>query len=369
MNIEQKFLDSANRPTGFDYMRLILACSVIGMHSVRTSYGIDIDSALWDTPLRPYLKLILPMFFALSGFLVSGSLERTRTLGIFLGLRFLRIYPALIVEVLLSAYFLGAIYTTLPLADYFKDPGFFQYLTNVTGIIHYFLPGVFKYNPDAGNVNLQLWTVPYELKCYILLGFLALIGIKKWRALAPLASFALIFFMMITGYIETGSPWGNIGNTNVPGLVLLSCFLFGVSIYLYRDRLPYSQPIFIFCLLSSVGLYFIRGLGDEITPPMVAYITVYLGLLSPRKIHLLQGADYSYGMFLYGYPIQQAFSALGNWTHHWYLNIAVCLPLAALFAALSWHLIEKPVLALKPGLMNLEKAYLSWKTKRSGQIS
>ncbi len=58
----------------------------------------------------------------------------------FLGNRFIRIYPALAVEVFLSAFLLGAVFTSLDLSLYFADPEFLRYLVNVTGHIHFSLP-------------------------------------------------------------------------------------------------------------------------------------------------------------------------------------------------------------------------------------
>ena len=168
-------LTAANgRPPGFDYMRLGLAASIIILHSVPTTDGTDHDIFL--TPLRPYIRAILPMFFALSGFLVAGSLERSKTMFGFLGLRVIRIFPALAVEVILSAFLIGAAVTTLPFASYFRDPLFLRYLLNIFGVVHFYLPGVFENNPNPRVVNGQLWTVPIELLCYVTLTALVLLG-------------------------------------------------------------------------------------------------------------------------------------------------------------------------------------------------
>src|SRR5262249_19035746 len=143
MTLGEKLAQSAGRPTGFDYLRLGLSVAVVCMHSAITSYGQPADFALWLSPLRAPLRLILPMFFALSGYLVAGSLLRSTSLVQFLGLRVLRIYPALSVEVLLSALLLGPLLTSEPVVRYITSQTFLAYLLNVTGHIHYQLPGVF----------------------------------------------------------------------------------------------------------------------------------------------------------------------------------------------------------------------------------
>jgi peptidoglycan/LPS O-acetylase OafA/YrhL len=98
-----------NRPSGFDYLRLILAISVIAVHSVMLCSG---QFPFWTGPLRPLVCFILPSFFALSGFLVTGSFERN-TIPAFFTLRALRIFPALAVEVLISALIIGPLLTTV----------------------------------------------------------------------------------------------------------------------------------------------------------------------------------------------------------------------------------------------------------------
>lgn len=150
-----------NRPSGFDYMRIVLALSVICWHSLLISYGTDATAGVWGRVLQPLSLLIVPMFFALSGFLVAGSLERSKSLVGFLGLRVFRIMPALAVEVLLSALILGPLLTTASLGSYFADPVLHSYFWNILGDIHYKLPGLFQQNP-TDLVNGQLWTVPYQ---------------------------------------------------------------------------------------------------------------------------------------------------------------------------------------------------------------
>ncbi len=85
-----------------------------------------------------------------------------------------------------------------------------------------------------------------------------------------------------------------------------------------------------------------------------AYLTVFLGLLNPRKLSILRGADYSYGLYLYGFVIQQSISEIGDWTHHWYVNFVIAMVFASAFAAFSWHFIEKPTLGLKKYLPEME---------------
>jgi peptidoglycan/LPS O-acetylase OafA/YrhL len=85
------------------------------------------------------------------------------------------------------------------------------------------------------------------------------------------------------------------------------------------------------------------------------YVTIYLGLLNPVRNKYLLSGDYSYGLYLYGYPVQQVFASLGPWTHHWYLNLLVSLPATFLVAGLSWHVVEKRALGLRRHLPRIER--------------
>jgi peptidoglycan/LPS O-acetylase OafA/YrhL len=93
-----------------------------------------------------------------------------------------------------------------------------------------------------------------------------------------------------------------------------------------------------------------------------SYVTIYIGLTNFRRLPVIKGADYSYGMYLYGFVIQQLFVDLTA-PRFWWLNALVCIPLAALFAAFSWHFVEKPALGLKRHLAFAERFYLALKCR------
>ncbi len=345
ISLGKKLALSNDRPSGFDYLRIVLALGVVCMNSAITSYGLAGDIALWQSLLRPVVRLILPMFFALSGFLVAGSLLRTSSLFQFLGLRFIRIYPALATEVFLSALLLGPLLTTVSFRSYFTSPEFWAYLLNVTGDIHYVLPGVFHENPFPRIVNGQLWTVPYELMCYLTLGALALLGLKRrqWLAIAAAVVLTIVYAL---GKIlrHQGDLSAIVGG--VSGIILVVCFLAGVAAYFYKDKLPWNATL---CALSGVTTAILLTVpyGDYVVAPIAAYFTVSLGATNPPKTRLLQGADYSYGIFLYGFVIQQTVMQLMPWGRVWWLNILLSVPLISLFAAVSWHFVEKPALKLR----------------------
>ena len=352
MTIDGKLALAGGRPTGFDYLRLVLAAAVIFVHGVDVTQGQAAGNALMQNSWRAIIMPIVPMFFALSGFLVAGSLYRCRSLVSFLGLRVLRLFPALACEVALSAFILGPIFTTVALSEYFTSPVFYNYFFNMVGLIQYILPGVFTGNPWAQTVNAQLWTVPYELECYISIAVLAVIGITRRRAW--LAGFVLLLQAGFIICLVFGIPQINFGRLSV------LCFLAGIVFYCYSDKIPMHAGLFALSAASVLGLMLFPGMEYLAALPAV-YATVYLGTLNPRKPRFIFGGDYSYGIYLYGFPIQQALVVLVPGLA-WYENATAGVLVSLGFAYLSWWWIEKPALGLKPALLRLEARALAGAT-------
>src|ERR1700737_5433619 len=98
VNLAERLIATKGRPSGFDYLRLGLAISVVMWHTTATTYGLPVKPRddLWpQSPLHALFSATLPMFFALSGYLVAGRLERSKTILTFIGFRVVRIYSAL----------------------------------------------------------------------------------------------------------------------------------------------------------------------------------------------------------------------------------------------------------------------------------
>jgi peptidoglycan/LPS O-acetylase OafA/YrhL len=353
--VSDQFEVTKGRPSGFDYLRIFLSVAVIGYHTIVVCYGKDADTILWKggNPFRPLLCLIIPAFFALSGFLISGSLFRN-SIPAFLALRVSRIFPALVCEVLISALIIGPLLTAYTLEHYFSDSQLYHYFLNILGDIHYNLPGLFLSNPYPANVNGQLWTIPYELQCYIAITMLALFKVVDKRRLFILVFiaatlFAFCYSQFITGFDQ--EHWGPSGRTCV-----LS-FLAGIMVYLWRDKLPYSATWM--ALATITAMFLLRQVETEYFAAFpVAYLTVWLGLQNPKKNIIIAGADYSYGMYLYGYPIQQAVAQVVPGGRMWFVNLVVTVAVSGVAAWCSWHLLEKHVLANKKIAVNFAEKFV-----------
>jgi peptidoglycan/LPS O-acetylase OafA/YrhL len=325
---------------GFDFLRLFLASCVLLWHCIYYTQDHARTVAIWNSPVGPLVNAIVPSFFALSGFLVTGSLERLNDLRTFLTFRALRILPALITEVLLSAIILGPIVTDLSLRSYFGSAEVPLYLTNIVGFIRYTLPGVFQHQ-YYDQVNGALWSVPGEMICYLSLAVLVLCRIGRSRMLT-LASFAaatigVYLFTRRGGAFSTQNP-----------IPLVFCFYAGGVVYYYRHNVPRHLLIAVgAALLAYYVMYFRFGLYVLVGPTAIAYLTVYVGILALPRIKYLMDGDHSYGIYLYHSPIIQTFVWLSATTIKWWLLFCVAYPTVFLFAMFSWRYIEKPTLALR----------------------
>lgn len=334
--------------SGFDYLRIILALGVLAWHSIEVTNGAAFSKELSSGIFRPVMAIILPMFFALSGFLVTGSLERTKNLLSFLTLRIIRLVPALSVEILLSALILGPILTTYYLGNYFLDTRFFAYFLNIIGVIHYELPGVFENNIIPNTVNMSLWTIPYELECYIAISALYVLSLTTnlKRFLFPLVVIFAFLFTVLSVYLDVVKVAGP-----VPGRGLVLAFLVGACIYLYKDVIILSTGLAVASLIASILLLsFPIAIYFSVIP--IAYLTVYLGMSNPHKVLIVRSGDYSYGMYLFAYPIQQFYVSLIGSFGGWFLNFGLATVTAFCYAMFSWHCVEKPILGKRHAILN-----------------
>jgi peptidoglycan/LPS O-acetylase OafA/YrhL len=352
VNLEEKSAASGHRSTGFDYLRIGLSLAVLSIHCLEIA-DFPNFKYLWGSSFGALFSVILPSFFALSGYLVAGSLTRNTIPG-FITLRFIRIFPALAVEIFLTAFIVGTIFTVLPLHEYFHNRMFFNYFQNAIGIIHYPLPGVFQGAP----ANMQLWTIPFEFECYFVLVAMGLVGLHRNPRLFLAATLALYVGFSVYFAIKPVSISNQVTTVgqNVSGKVLVLCFLFGCVLFLLRKTITFSLPIFILCLAFSY-ITLLSPKTAALSAPAVAYATIYLGLLRPPALPF---GDLSYGVFLFHSPVARSLYEIFNHSIGTGLLTAFTLVLTSLFAALSWRLVERPILNKKGAILAVVNRALNY---------
>ncbi|MBZ9774184.1 acyltransferase family protein [Mesorhizobium sp. CO1-1-8] len=342
---------------GFDFLRIALAMSVLFAHSFLIAEGEKFQYS--TPPLALMHASIIPMFFTLSGFLITGSALRLSLKNFILN-RGMRIVPALAMDIFFAAIIIGPIFTTYSLSEYFSNYAFLSYFANIVGLIHYTLPGVFENNPFPNTVNGSLWTVPFEIGCYALMALVILTSLlRRPRILlcAALCFAVLVFLSLAYEWVPFGGEGRVFTAANhflrSDGRALYVYFLAGILLYLFRNKIPFHPAIFG----AAVLLFFLAAFDvfsalpqmsvKLLLIPIVAYVTVYIGLSPIPRIPIYDRGDYSYGIYLYGYPFQQALVTLfPKLTSPW-LHFGISLALVTGVAMLSWHFIEKPTLGLR----------------------
>lgn len=342
---------------GFDHLRVGLALSILTWHAFSISYGQNYAASLPRFPVPVLLGALLPMFFGLSGFLVMGSALRTGELKTFITFRLLRILPALATEVTLSALVLGPLLTALPLRQYFESPMLLAYFGSLIGRVRFSLPGLFLTNPAPELVNFALWTVGPEILCYVLMALFMLTGVYRRRAAMTGVALAYLLVALVAGWLFPARAMGEV----LPGKLLIWGFLSGNLLFLYRDRLPFSGALAAASFASAVAVLFMgqREASDLLaclSVPLFVYAVAVVGLSRLPPLPFFRRGDYSYGIYIFGFPIQQAIAYFLPQHREWWVNLAIALPVTLAFAVASWHLIEKPALSLRKRLARREGA-------------
>jgi len=317
-------LDSAMAPgrgNNLNAVRLLLAMAVVVSHAWPLAYGERTPEPLEALTGHSLGGWAVGMFFFLSGLLIAGSAGRS-TAARFWSARARRILPglavALLVTLLLAA-LSGAALTPGSAATYF--------LRGITLIsLEHHLPGAFADAPLAGVVNGPLWSLAHEVAAYAVCFAAVRLGLLRHHlglVVLILAALALWAVPGLPARAATFAP-------------LFLAFALGMLAHAQSARLPLSPWL-------TLALLMLAPLG---WPFAIAALGHGALLLAFRLPALPLADDLSFGVYIYGWPVAQ-------WLIHQLPGLsapqlAVLSLLAALpFAALSWRLVEAPMLALR----------------------
>jgi peptidoglycan/LPS O-acetylase OafA/YrhL len=327
------------RANALNLIRLLLAVFVIIWHAFPLS-GADIESG----PVRQIVSRIsVDGFFAISGFLIVSSWMRHPRWGTFLRARVLRIFPAFwVCLVLTAAIFAPAAVLIRGAAfpDDFAGDALGYVLRNAPlRVAQFDIAGTPEDVPHAAVWNGALWTLAWEFACYVGVLVIGLTGLLRRRVTLP-----ALFVLAVLGVLATA--YGPVGSTSAAIACRLGVmFLAGALIYRFQDRIPVSGALIVASVGVVIGAAFLSEYSALGALP-IAYLVITLGALG-KNPRLRVRNDLSYGIYIYGFPIQQLLATVGvtAWGIPAYalVSIASTLP----FAAASWFLIEKPALRFK----------------------
>lgn len=268
----------------FDWVRLAGAVAVVFGHSYTlTSNPLPLGIS-WHS-------VGVASFFAVSGYLITGSWRSDPHLFRYAEKRARRIMPALLVVVVMTVFVIGPVITTA--SDYWRDPVTWKYFWRNSLLLPFHsLPGVFQGNPSTA-VNGSLWTLPVEVFCYLMTPVLVRIG-----PVACVAAAAALLTFPITGEVA------GFGLAGASGAI--PWFLLGAAMKLAGLKAP------------QIGL------------PTIT-------------------ADLSYGMYLTAFPVQQI--VIANWplVSPGALTLGTLVIIAPL-AWMSWTFVERPMIGRRYGM-------------------
>ena len=329
----------------FDALRIFAALVVLYGNGWVLAGGPG--PGLWGAP---FARVGLDLFFAISGYLVTGSLERTPRLGVFLVKRALRIFPGLIACVLVTVLVIGPLATALPLRWYVLNKLTIKYLANIVLYQQLWLPGVFQGQQWNGAVNPMLWTLLPGLLCCLAVPVLARL---PWRSRAWVASAGAVLcagagLFLPEGYDQRlpahlAHVLGREVLIEVPFFLVGALFRWLEGRVRGRIHVLWRADLAMLCFVANwIAATWIDGWDIVVEWVTLPYMAVCFGRMgAPLLGQLGRLGNPSYGLYLYAFPIQQLVVARMPGDAH---PILTCAAITVPVAFLSWHLIERPAL-------------------------
>jgi peptidoglycan/LPS O-acetylase OafA/YrhL len=327
------------RRNALNVIRLLLALLVIVDHS-RPLGGFGREPRIGTATLG---SLAVAGFFTLSGYLIASSRTRTSTAQ-FLWHRFLRIFPGYWVCLVVVAFGFG------PLAWWHGHGSLVGYgaaqplryvaqnLPLLTPRVDV-LPGTLATVPHARTWDTSLWTLQWELVCYLAIAALARFGLlSASRRVVVSWMLSLVVLLGAIDALVPGLPAG-------PAITLFvrfaAAFLAGTFLFLYADKVPLDGRLALAGIVAiAVLVHAPRPTGLVALP--LAYVLLWTG--ARWRTSLFRSMDLSYGIYIYGFPVQQTL-ALHGAHHHGYPTYLVAGAACTLpFALASFLLIERPAM-------------------------
>jgi peptidoglycan/LPS O-acetylase OafA/YrhL len=332
--------DDPRDANSYDFVRFCAASAVLFSH--------HFDLSGLPEPRVPgfgedFGEVAVEVFFCLSGFLICRSLQKSPGWTRFIAARFLRIFPNLAVVLVASSAATFVWYRNHsnlgPHVAYVTD-NLLMFVNGVTFVI----PGVFAdaLRPDVNN---PLWTLPYELWCYVLLALMFVFGVRRSAASILVAALLISTAWSassLVGEVNLGPlesfEFFRLGSYFMSGAVLAVAWP-----WLGRHAIAIGGAGLIVCLAAR-NLLTIDTVFSSL--PLAACV---VGLGSSRLMAWFsKGGDASYGMYVFAWPVQQFVHLL---VAPFWLSLPVAFVATAAFGYATWHAFERRAMALPKRLV------------------
>lgn len=339
----------ASGSNSIGFLRLLLAAIVVYGHCwyLASRSGEPLQRILFADTM-PLAGLAVRGFFFLSGFLLYTSERRTHSTRAFLWNRSLRIFPGLWACLLVTGLFMPWLISVFESGSHVSGSSAFSYIYRNLAVPRQQLAidGLFPDVPRPGDLNGSLWTLPYELGCYAALAILGWLGATEGRARWSVAIGVALLAVYASDVLRPSSAIF----FKTEGRIISVWFVTGSLCAHFQKglRAHLSAPIafvaaaawIVSCRFPSVSLL--------VGPLALGFGLLWLSWHLPlRGFEDRVGGDYSYGLYIYAYPVQQLLAHLGLSARGLGLYFVTSLGFALILAVLSWHGVEKHALRLK----------------------
>lgn len=317
----------------FDFLRFAAAAVIVVTHAYALRLGY-VGVGTYD-PVILIGQAALAALLVTSGYLIAASWDSTASPLRFAWKRSLRVVPALILAILITLFVIGPLMTSLPPGEYFGALFSPAGLTTAPFFEDGSAIGLFQANPWT-YVNGSLWTIPVEVAMYGVIGLLGIAGLL-WRRSALLAAMGINILLWVAWFDDP----------RMAKIRFTLYFLIGAYLYLHRERITY-RPVIAGALLLLLGLSTLTPYPTVAGAIAIPYLVIYAAHLPVPFLNTFgRPGDFSYGIYIYHYPIQQVLIQV---TANTLLLPALCglsFLVAFALAFFSWHVVEKQALAAK----------------------
>ncbi|WP_331344910.1 acyltransferase [Cellvibrio sp. UBA7661] len=338
------------KKNNLDLFRLVAALLVIYGHApafIPNAVSTDVVARLLGFDYSG--SLAVKFFFMLSGLLVTMSIMARPQPVEFLIKRIARIFPGLLVCLSITVFIVGPLFTQLSVIEYFAQSATWNYLLHNTLLyqLEWNLPGVFSSGKNT-TVNGSLWTLPLEMVCYLFLVAFYTLGIWRYRMFA---SVFLLSIVIASFFLPHFLPPAFANHQEAT--LLAGCFALGALFATHKDTIEINGHTLLALILLSVLLWS-SPLKILLFYISFFYACLYLSALPMMVEKLKLPGDASYGVYIYGFVIQQSVAHIFP-QQGVVFNQVVSAFIALGFGFVSWFWVEKPAMyAVKKILLSHE---------------
>lgn len=340
-------IDNVAHKNNFNFFRLLFASLVLLSHAPELIDGNrsrELLTRLFGS--LSFGELSVDGFFLLSGYLIVKSWAKEPHALKYMQKRILRIYPAFIVASIIGAFVVGPL-GAIP-SEYFAQFRIWSFIKGTLFLQSTITPTVFAGQSNPA-VNSSMWTIFYEFQCYLLVMVLGMLGAVKQRRVWLGLSICLLLASAAHrfGYWPLNGDHPAVIPVARNLLRLATVFFVGGCFYLFREKIKFDAKLAMIAAMILVAGMFWASAAEIFLAIFGGYLLFYLGfrpIAALRQFNRLP--DISYGLYLYGWPVQKLL--LWYWPNlsPWAL-FPLSLAASAAMGFISWHLVEKPSLKLK----------------------